>query len=117
MATRSVVYVVQQQQRWDEKTQALVPKFDMTSAEAHGSLEYLLSPTARPFNSESIVADLHKRLQYFTDEDFLLLVGNPCLIGMAVAIASYYNGGKINMLQWSGKESKYFPISTCLFEM
>ena len=112
----SIVYVVQQQQRWDHKKQCLVPKFDIMSAEAYGSIEYLLSPTARPFNSSGIVKDLHNKLEYYTDEDFLLLVGNPCLIGLSVAIAALYNPSKVNMLQWSGKESKYLPISACIFE-
>ena len=116
MNNKSIVYVVQMQHRWDEQRQEFVPKFDLSSAEKYGALDFLLSPTARPFNPEGLVRDLQAKLRYYTSEDYLLLVGNPCLIGMAVAMASHYNGGKINMLQWSGKESKYLSISTCLFE-
>ena len=108
----SRVYVVQKQMRWDEKRQELVPKFpDIHRAEEFGDLEYLLSPKAAPWNAPSIMRDLHHKLRHYTSEDYLLLIGNPCLIGWTVAVASQYSGGKVNLLQWSGQHRKYIAVS------
>lgn len=110
-ANESVVYVIQDQQRWDETTQKLVPKHNFESAMTFGRLEFLLSPKASPFNPDHILVELHRKLRGFSDRDFLVLVGNPALIGWSVALAALYNGGRVSLLQWSGKEQRYIRIS------
>ena len=104
------VYVVQKQHRWDAQKQELVQKYDLEPAEEYGDLVYLLSPTAAPFNSKPIVEELKESLYGFSDDDYLLLIGNPALIGFAVAIAADNNQGNLKLLQWSGKDKKYLPI-------
>ncbi len=110
----SRVFVVQNTQRMNEKTGALEAKFDMTSAERFGTLTYLLSPTARPFTPGPIIKQLHEKLEDFTDDDFLLLIGNPCLIGFVVAIASSYNQGRVSVLQWDGRKREYVSVKAVL---
>lgn len=108
------VFVVQKQHRWDERSQQFVPKFDLAPAEHYGELQFLLSPTAAPFNLKPILADLHAGLADIRSEDYLLLIGNPVLIGVATAIAldnlSCRGDGVLNLLQWSGKEKRYVVI-------
>jgi hypothetical protein len=99
------VFVVQQQMRREGAT--LVPKFDLAPAAKFGALSMLLSPTAAPFNPGHIIAELQDKLRSFSDDDYLLLVGNPCLIGMTVAIAAQANSGRVRMLQWSGRDQSY----------
>ena len=103
------VYVVQKQMRFDRESGSLVPKFDLEPAEEYGAIEYLLSPTAAPFNPGPILAELRERLARFNDEDYLLLVGNPVIIGWAMAIAADINGN-VKALQWSGKDQRYICI-------
>ena len=69
----------------------------------------MLSPTAAPWSMDKLLPELREKLQHFDDGDYLLLVGNPALIGVVVAVASEYNG-KIQMLQWHGREKRYIPI-------
>lgn len=109
------VFVVQKQHRFDEQKGELVPKFDLTSAEVFGEVVYLLSPTASPFNPEPIIAELAEKLADFGDQDSLLLVGNPCLIGWATAIAADNNDGFVRMLQWSGRERAYIAVEATVF--
>jgi hypothetical protein len=109
------VYAIQNQQRWDEKSQSLVPKFNIDAAYEYGEVKFLLSPSASPFKSESIIQQLRTELASFTDDDHLLLVGNPCFIGWATAIAAEFSGGEVNLLQWSGKDQKYIPVRSKLF--
>lgn len=110
------VFVVQKQMRFDQDTGNLVPRFQtLEKASEYGTLEYLLSPTAHPFNPSFIVGSLHEKLKNFNDEDYLLLIGNPVLIGMATVVASHYNGGKFRLLQWSGRHNEYSAISVRMF--
>lgn len=104
------VFVVQNQHRWDREREQFVPKFDLTPAEEFGQLTYLLSPTAAPFNPAPVVEELHTKLEAFDDDDLLLLVGNPVLIGLSVAVAADMNDGRVRLLQWSGKDQRYLEI-------
>lgn len=110
------VFVVQKQMKYDPAKEAFVPKFELESAHKYGKLEYLLSPTAQPFNPWAIIDELHEKLKHITANDHLLLIGNPCLIGMVVAIAACYTQGKVRMLQWSGKEQKYVEVIATLYD-
>ena len=112
----SVVYVVQKKMRWDNQRQELVVQYDLSSAEKYGPLEFLLGANAGPFNTESVVAQLLEGLRAYTDLDYLLLIGNPCLIGFATAIAAQRTGGKVQMLQWSGTQRSYIPVRADLCE-
>ena len=109
------VYVVQNQHRLDRRTGTLIPKFDISPAKKYGELSFLLGPTASPFNAEPIVAELHEKLQHYSDDDYIMLIGNPCLIGWSVAIAADYNEGRVNLLQWNLKINDYIPVSATLF--
>lgn len=111
----SRVYVVQDQHRWDEGTSRLVPKFDLSTAEEYGDLIFLLGANAAPFNSPPIIRELQQKLSDYQDDDYLLLIGNPCLIGWSVAIAADMNEGRVQLLQWSGKDRRYIPVPADLF--
>lgn len=105
------VYAVQQQMRFDEVRRELVPRFtSIDKALRWGKIVYLLSPSAHPFNPDLVLGDIHEKLSGFNDDDHLLLIGNPGLIGMATAIAAHYNDGRVKMLQWSGRHSEYTEI-------
>lgn len=109
----SRVYVVQKQFKQDTGGN-LVPKFDLSTAEKYGELVFLLGPTAGPFNSKSVISELKEKLEDYTPDDYLLLLGNPCLIGWAAIVANAKAGGKMNLLQWSGKEQRYVVIRSDL---
>jgi hypothetical protein len=104
------VYAIQNQHRWDQGKGEFVPKFDLSSAKQYGDVEYLLTPTAAPFNSGPVVKELKQKLSWFGDNDSLLLIGNPVLIGCAVAIAAKVNNGRVKVLQWSGTDRRYVAV-------
>lgn len=105
------VYAVQQQMRFDQTSKELVPRFtSINKALRWGTIVYLLSPSANPFNPELVLGDMHEKLKNFSDKDHLLLIGNPGLIGMATTIAAHYNEGNVRLLQWSGRHNEYTEI-------
>ena len=109
------VFVVQNQMRRNRETGQLEPRFNLDPALEHGRLQFLLSPSAAPFHPGQVIDELHKKLENFGDNDYLLLIGNPCLIGFAVAIATEYNNGRVKLLQWNGREGRYTPIEAVVF--
>ena len=108
------VYVVQNQMRFDHGKGKLVPRFDLSSAEQYGEISFLLSPSASPFNPDSVLTEMSERLQGFTSDDHLLLVGNPVLIGLASALAADI-AGTVQFLQWHGKDQKYITVKAEVF--
>lgn len=105
------VFAVQQQMRFDQVRRELVPRFNSVDrALRWGEIVYLLSPSAHPFNPDQVLGDMHEKLSGFSTDDHLLLIGNPGLIGMATAIAAYYNNGEVKLLQWSGRHGEYTEI-------
>lgn len=112
------VYVVQNQQRFDREKGELVPKFPSVKEKAgkFGELKYLLSPTAAPWDTVNILKEMWGQLQHYKDGDYLLLIGNPLLIGLAVALATEANNGEVTVLQWSGERRSYIPIKADLKE-
>ena len=107
------VYVPQNQTRRNEQG-TIVPRFDLSAAEPFGKIKYLLSPTAKPFltglsdSNPKMLLQLREGLRTFSDDDYLLLIGNPALIGLTAAIAAQYNDGNIKFLQWS--RDSYLPV-------
>ena len=86
------------------------PGKNLLAATNFGELEFLLPPkTNLMFSTEDAVTRIRSALEFFTEDDYLLLVGDPVSIG----IATYYagkNSNKVSMLKWDNREYKYFPV-------
>lgn len=106
----SKVFVVQMPTRYDKDKGTYVDRYDITPAEFYGEIVHLLKPNAAPFNSKGIIEQLHDELKDYSDADWILMIGNPILIAFVGAIAAHHNDGKINALQWSGKDGAYIPV-------
>lgn len=113
MTDRPRVFYVQNTRRTDRRTGELTLKHDLTSAEEFGDLVQLLSPTARP-DSAGVVRELREKLRGIERRDYLLLVGNPALIGYAAAIAADHLGGHLRLLQWGN--DRYRVLTEQLWE-
>lgn len=117
MAINSRVFIIQDQHVRDQETNALVSKFNFATAKEFGELTFLLNPTANPFSpNEGVIAELTDKLHDYNHNDFLVLTGNPILIGWATALAAKINGGKVRFLQWNGRRQMYLEIKGSLFD-
>jgi hypothetical protein len=54
-------------------------------------------------------------LKDFTPKDYLLLTGDPAIIGVACSIVSDMTNGKYNLLKWDKQERRYYPIEIDLY--
>jgi hypothetical protein len=90
-------------------------KHNLLPAQAFGELVFLLPPTLQiTFSPGPIVVRMERELRGFTDQDYLLLIGDPAAMSIAAAIASQYNNGKFRFLKWDKREMKYYPIAVDL---
>ena len=62
------------------------------------------------------VVKLKKLLENYTTDDYLLLTGDPAIIGVACSIVSDITNGKYNLLKWDRQERRYYPIKVNLYE-
>jgi hypothetical protein len=110
------VYVVQNPMRYDPEKGRIMPRYDLAPAERFGKLRVLFDErtTLRPEEAKRIIAKMNLVLRSFCDEDYLLLIGNPALIGYATGLAAAHNGGKIKLLVWSGREKDYTVVESRL---
>lgn len=98
-----VVYVVQES-----------PNRDLGAASKFGELRLLLPPGDVVLSPGPTIRRLRDGLRSFSNEDFLLLMGDPVAIGLATSVAAEYNLGKIRFLKWSKRGGTYFPIEADL---
>ena len=107
------VYVIQEV----AGTQAGNPKINIVGASSYGQLKFLLPEFSQMiFSPGPLIYKLRQGLKNFTEDDHLLLTGDPALIGVACSIVSDITNGKYNLLKWDKQERKYYPIEINLYE-
>ena len=107
------VYVIQEV----AGTQAGNPKINIVGASSYGQLKFLLPEFSQMiFSPGPLIYKLRQGLKNFTQDDHLLLTGDPALIGVACSIVSDITNGKYNLLKWDKQERKYYPIAINLYE-
>jgi len=108
------VYVVQRQFRYDSEKGSVVPRYDLAPAEKYGELRLILTDRTAVEKSAQIISKMDLLLRNYSDDDYLLLIGHPVLIGWATALAAAHNKGRIKQLVWSGKDRCYNPVESFL---
>ena len=108
-----IVYVIQE----IAGTQAGNPRINIIGASQFGQFKFLLPEFSQIiFSPGPLVYKLRQGLKNFKEGDYLLLTGDPAIIGVACSIVSDITGGKYNLLKWDKQERKYYPISINLYE-
>ena len=108
-----IVYVIQE----IAGTKDGKPKINILGAAEYGTFKFLLPELSQMiFSPGPLIFKLRKGLKDYTTEDFLLLTGDPAIIGVACSIVADITRGKFNLLKWDKQERKYYPIHINLFE-
>ena len=108
-----IVYVIQEIAGTKEGR----PKINILGAAEYGTFKFLLPELSQMiFSPGPLIFKLRKGLKDYTTEDFLLLTGDPAIIGVACSIVADITAGKFNLLKWDKQERKYYPIHINLFE-
>ena len=110
---QSTVYVIQE----IAGTKDGKPKINILGAAHYGKFKFLLPELSQIiFSPGPLIFKLREGLRNYTMDDYLLLTGDPAIIGVACSIVSDITNGKFNLLKWDKQERKYYPIHINLFE-
>ncbi len=108
-----IVYVIQE----IPGTQAGNPKINIMGASKYGDFKFLLPEFSQMiFSPGPLIYKLRQGLKNYKVDDYLLLTGDPAIIGVACSIVSDITNGKYNVLKWDKQERKYYPIEINLYE-
>ena len=114
--SESRVFVIQEM----AGTKAGNPKINIMGASTYsstGKFNFLLPEFSQIiFSPGPLVFKLRQGLKNYKPRDYLLLTGDPAIIGVACSIVSDITGGKFKLLKWDKQERKYYPIEINLYE-
>jgi len=109
----SIVYVIQDV----PGSKIGAPKINIIGATQFGQLKVLLPENSQIILSPSyVVTTLRSKLKDYTSKDYLLLTGDPAIIGVACSIVSDTTNGKYNLLKWDKQERRYYPVEIDLYK-
>jgi hypothetical protein len=110
--SKPTVYVVQE----IAGTRDGRPKINIIGATQYGELKFLLPELAQIiFSPGPLIIKLRRLLKDFKPKDYLLLTGDPAIIGVACSIVSDMTNGRYNLLKWDKQERRYYPIEIDLY--
>jgi hypothetical protein len=93
------------------------PKINIMGAAHYGKFKFLLPELSQIiFSPGPLIFKLRKELANYKKQDYLLLTGDPAIIGVACSIVSDITNGKYNLLKWDKQERKYYSIAINLYE-
>ena len=107
------VYVIQE----IPGTRSGNPKINIMGASEYWQFKFLLPELSQIiFSPGPLVFKLRNLLKDYTSDDYLLLTGDPAIIGIACSIVSEITNGKFNLLKWDRQERMYYPLKINLHE-
>ena len=112
-ARQPTVYIIQE----IPGTRAGNPKINILGAAEYGVFKFLLPEFSQIiFSPGPLIYKLRQSLKNYKPNDYLLLTGDPAIIGVACSIVSDVTNGKYNLLKWDKQERKYYSITINLHE-
>ncbi len=92
------------------------PKFNIMGAAEYGVLKFLLDERSQMiFSPGPLIIKLKNLLKDFRPTDYLLLTGDPAIIGVVCCLISEQTNGRLNLLKWDRQEKRYYPIEIDIY--
>ena len=93
------------------------PKYNVLGAQKFGQIVTVLPEKSQIILSPGpLIHKLRTALKDDTTDDYLLLSGDPKVIGLAIAVACDINNGKYTTLTWDRQEKMYYPTEFNIHE-
>ena len=98
-------------------SKAGTPKINIIGATQFGNLKVCLPENSQIILSPTyVITTLRSKLKEYNSKDYLLLTGDPAIIGVACSIVSDMTNGKYKLLKWDRQEKTYYPIEINIFQ-
>jgi hypothetical protein len=85
------------------------PKYNVMGAQKPAKAQMIFSPGP-------LIFQIRDKLRNFKNDDYLLLSGDPAIIGVTCSIVSDMTNGKYKLLKWDRQEKTYYPIEINIFQ-
>lgn len=86
-------------------------KFDLSNAEKqYGKVKVLIPHGQSLVSSVPVVRQLNEQLREFTEDDYLLPLGDPAIMAAAAGIAARNTNGRLNVLKWDRRQGAYLNV-------
>lgn len=90
------------------------PRDSLTEAAVYGDIEILHTGNSVGIALAPTIAQFKTALRNFDDEDYILPVGDPVLIGIASVCAAQANRGQLKFLRWDRQTRNYIKVEAKL---
>ena len=87
------------------------PKYNVLGAQKYGDIVTMLPEFSQMILSPGpLIIKLRTLLKDYTPNDYLLLSGDPAIIGVVCSIVADTTSGRYKLLKWDRQEKTYYPI-------
>ena len=87
-----------------------VKGLNLLPASDFGKPKYLYDGPAINFNVSTVIRQIQKNLQGAQSGDYIVLVGDPVLMGLCSIEIYEATDGNFKFLKWDKQTNKYYPI-------
>jgi len=109
MSKRPTVYVIQEPMRKEEGG-GMVPVMDFRKVLDYGDPVVVLGNGRVSLRPGPTIDTITEVLKNYTDDDYIVSVGDPSAIFIAAMIAGDRNNGKCNLLKWDKAAKQYIKV-------
>jgi hypothetical protein len=93
------------------------PKYNILGAQKFGQIVTVLPEKSQIILSPGpLIHKLRTALKDYTTDDYLLLSGDPAIIGVVCSVVCDITNGKFNLLKWDRQEKTYYPIEVDIYQ-
>lgn len=103
------VFIPQIIETFDEESQRMTPKYDFSLAEKFGDIHPILDRDDRIWFTAKITNKIRAALADFSDDDYLVAVGDPSIIAMCAGVILRRSKG-MKMLCWDRRSAEYVAL-------
>lgn len=109
----SRVFIPQLRSTYDAATRLWIPTVNVQPAERFGELITLLPPNASQLHTAPLAQAIREKMRDVNEQDWLLALGDPSLIGVASALM-VRKTGKLRMLKWDRRTGDYLTVEVAV---
>lgn len=110
----SRVFIPHEPRVRDRDTGEWRPMIDLSPARAYGPITILFGENTVGLNTVPMVRMLKRKLSDFSDDDWIVCVGDPSLIATTAAVAAQVNRGRYKLLKWDKRLRNYIEVEVDL---
>jgi len=110
METKSRVFIVCEPTRIENGQQ--IKSVDLSPAAKWGEIIIVLQTSQAMVAPSAMIKTINDVLHDFSDDDYIVPVGDPILMCVVASIAARNNNGRVRYLKWDRRNRDYMVIKT-----